>query len=146
MPVLRPLVGFNKEEILAIARQTGVFDLSAAVGEYCDLVPAKPATRALLPEVLRDEAAMRPEAGWTALVAARTSSTCARLDEATLGPAGLETDRIDPEEPRSSTCAPRRPSRPGTGRGRSTSIFQQALEASAPSTAGRATSWSARSA
>jgi thiamine biosynthesis protein ThiI len=58
MPLLRPLLGFNKEEILALARRIGVYDLSAAVAEYCDLMPEKPNTRAALRDVLRDEAAL----------------------------------------------------------------------------------------
>lgn len=95
LPVLRPLIGFNKEEIVAIARQAGIFDLSSAVGEYCDLVPKKPATRALLPEVLREEAAMDPKR-LAAAVAGRVSFDLRNLDEATLGPSVLETDRIDP--------------------------------------------------
>lgn len=56
MPVLRPLLGFNKEEIMDLARRIGVYELSAAVAEYCDLMPPKPNTRAELPDVLRDEA------------------------------------------------------------------------------------------
>lgn len=56
--VLRPLLGFNKEEIMDLARRIGVYDLAAAVAEYCDLMPAKPATRAALRDVLRDEAAL----------------------------------------------------------------------------------------
>jgi tRNA uracil 4-sulfurtransferase len=58
MMVLRPLVGFNKEEIMELARRIGIYDLAAAVAEYCDLMPPKPATRAALRDVLRDEAAM----------------------------------------------------------------------------------------
>ena len=46
MPVLRPLLGFNKEEILDLARRIGIYELSAAVAEYCDLAPPKPNTRA----------------------------------------------------------------------------------------------------
>ncbi len=56
--VLRPLLGFNKEEIMDLARRIGIYDLSAAVAEYCDLMPPKPATRAALRDVLRDEAAL----------------------------------------------------------------------------------------
>ncbi|HEY0513667.1 MAG TPA: THUMP domain-containing protein [Thermoanaerobaculia bacterium] len=56
VPVLRPLLGFNKEEILDLARRIGVYELSAAVAEYCDLMPSKPNTRAALDDVLRDEA------------------------------------------------------------------------------------------
>jgi thiamine biosynthesis protein ThiI len=58
LPVLRPLLGFNKEEILEIARRIGIYELSAAVAEYCDLAPPKPNTRAALQDVLRDEAAL----------------------------------------------------------------------------------------
>ena len=93
MPVLRPLVGFNKEEILGIARKTGVFDLAAAVGEYCDLAPRRPATRASLAEVLRGEAAMTP-GRLEELVEARKVFDLRDLDESALGPTGLETDRI----------------------------------------------------
>ena len=93
MPVLRPLAGFNKDEILAVARKTGVFDLSAAVGEYCDLLPKRPATRASLAEVLRGEAAMTP-GRLEELVEARRIFELRGLDESALGPAGLETDRI----------------------------------------------------
>ncbi|HEX4964475.1 MAG TPA: THUMP domain-containing protein [Thermoanaerobaculia bacterium] len=60
MPVLRPLLGFNKEEILETARRIGIYDLAAAVAEYCDLMPVRPATRAILQDVLRDEAALDP--------------------------------------------------------------------------------------
>jgi tRNA uracil 4-sulfurtransferase len=56
--VLRPLLGFNKEEIMDLARRIGIYDLSAAVAEYCDLMASKPATRAALRDVLRDEAAL----------------------------------------------------------------------------------------
>jgi thiamine biosynthesis protein ThiI len=58
IPVLRPLLGFNKEEIMELARRIGIYELSAAVAEYCDLMSPKPATRAALRDVLRDEAAV----------------------------------------------------------------------------------------
>ncbi|MDQ7008288.1 MAG: THUMP domain-containing protein [Acidobacteriota bacterium] len=44
--MLRPLVGFNKEEIIARSREIGTHDLCAGVPEYCALVPRKPATGA----------------------------------------------------------------------------------------------------
>ncbi len=56
--VLRPLLGFNKEEIMDLARRIGIYELSAAVSEYCDLAPPKPTTRAALQDVLNDEAAL----------------------------------------------------------------------------------------
>jgi thiamine biosynthesis protein ThiI len=85
MPVLRPLVGFNKDEILGAARKVGVFDLSAAVGEYCDLVPRKPATKASL--------AVTP-GRLEELIDARSVFELRSLDESALGPSGLETDRV----------------------------------------------------
>jgi thiamine biosynthesis protein ThiI len=54
--LLRPLVGFNKDEILALARRIGTFETSKVVGEYCDLVPRRPATAARLEAVLAQEA------------------------------------------------------------------------------------------
>ncbi len=54
-PILRPLVGFNKDEILAIARRIGTFDLSKQVGEYCAMVPSKPATAAALGVIQQEE-------------------------------------------------------------------------------------------
>jgi thiamine biosynthesis protein ThiI len=53
--LLRPLVGFNKDEIVALARQLGTFELSKAVGEYCAMVPSRPATGASLRAVLAEE-------------------------------------------------------------------------------------------
>jgi thiamine biosynthesis protein ThiI len=43
-PVLRPLLGFHKEEILGRAHEIGTHDLSAHVREYCDVVPDRPVT------------------------------------------------------------------------------------------------------
>ncbi len=60
LTVLRPLIGSNKEEIIALTRRIGTFELSRVVGEYCALVPRKPATRASLAEVEEQEARMEP--------------------------------------------------------------------------------------
>ena len=56
LPILRPLVTCNKEEIIAQSRAIGTHDLSKAVGEYCAIVPRRPATHASLGIVLREEA------------------------------------------------------------------------------------------
>jgi len=55
LPILRPLVGFNKNEILAIAREIGTYELSKQVGEYCAMVPSKPATAARLASIQSEE-------------------------------------------------------------------------------------------
>lgn len=59
-PVLRPLVSFNKEEIIQRAREIGTHDLSAKVGEYCAMVPSKPATRARAAQIDHEEASLNP--------------------------------------------------------------------------------------
>jgi thiamine biosynthesis protein ThiI len=55
LPIFRPLIGFHKDEIIALANRIGTGPLSAAVGEYCAIVPRRPATAARLADVLRQE-------------------------------------------------------------------------------------------
>ena len=56
--ILRPLVGFNKDEIIAVAERIGTAELSKVVHEYCDLAPSRPATRAALETLALEEARM----------------------------------------------------------------------------------------
>jgi thiamine biosynthesis protein ThiI len=58
LPILRPLVGFNKDEILALARRIGTYELSKQVGEYCAMVPARPATAAATGVIEAEEACL----------------------------------------------------------------------------------------
>ncbi len=62
LPVLRPLVGFHKEEILERARHIGTYDISERVREYCSVAPDRPVT-ASSPEDARaqEEAVGRAE-------------------------------------------------------------------------------------
>jgi thiamine biosynthesis protein ThiI len=46
LPVFRPLLGFDKEEIIARARMIGTASLSEQVKEYCAIAPGKPVTAA----------------------------------------------------------------------------------------------------
>ncbi len=62
LPLLRPLVGLDKEEIIESAREIGTFELSAAVQEYCALVPGKPTTRAKLSTIEEIEAGLDTQA------------------------------------------------------------------------------------
>lgn len=94
LPILRPLLGFNKEEIIALAKRMGTHDLSAAMGEYCDLMPRRPATRAVLKDILRDEAAMDAEGLLDELVDARTIFDLRRIDPDAAGAPALETEGI----------------------------------------------------
>ena len=59
-PVLRPLVGFDKEEIIRIARRIGTAALSARVREYCAILEGKPVTAAKVVAVDREEAPLDP--------------------------------------------------------------------------------------
>ena len=93
LPVLRPLLGFNKEEILVITRSTGVHDLAAAVGEYCDMVPKHPTTRATLREIRQDEEKLDPKL-LQDLVASRIIWRLRDLPPEALAPSALETDRV----------------------------------------------------
>lgn len=42
LPVLRPLIGFDKSEILSLARRIGTYDLCEGVPEFCALSNSKP--------------------------------------------------------------------------------------------------------
>ena len=61
-PVLRPMVAWNKEEIIALARRIGTHDGSSRVPEYCGLqAPTGPAIYARLEEVEAAEAELDDE-------------------------------------------------------------------------------------
>lgn len=45
IPVLRPLIGYNKQDIVQIAREIGTAELSEGVEEFCALSGSAPATR-----------------------------------------------------------------------------------------------------
>jgi thiamine biosynthesis protein ThiI len=55
IPILRPLIGFDKEDVVKIARQIGTYELSILPSAGCTAVPNKPATRAKLEDVLEEE-------------------------------------------------------------------------------------------
>ena len=81
LPVLRPLLGFHKEEILDRAREIGTHDLSARVREYCDLVPQRPVTASSPEAAAAQEAAVGFE----------------ELDEAIAGAAVHDVRALRPE-------------------------------------------------
>jgi tRNA uracil 4-sulfurtransferase len=58
LPVLRPLIGFDKEEIIARARHIGTAALSEQVKEYCAIAPGYPVTAASIARVDREEQRM----------------------------------------------------------------------------------------
>jgi tRNA uracil 4-sulfurtransferase len=55
LPVLRPLIGFDKEEIIERARHIGTAALSEQVKEYCAIAPGRPATAASIARIDAEE-------------------------------------------------------------------------------------------
>lgn len=55
MPVLRPLVGLDKVEIIDYAKRIGTYELSIGPGAGCKAVPRGPSTGAALKRVIREE-------------------------------------------------------------------------------------------
>jgi len=55
IPILRPLIGLDKEDIVKIAKKIGTYDLSILPSDECDAVPKKPTTKANLERILKEE-------------------------------------------------------------------------------------------
>ncbi len=55
LPIVRPLVGLDKQEIEAIAREIGTYAISTRPGVCCQAVPDRPATRTSLLQIQREE-------------------------------------------------------------------------------------------
>lgn len=55
IPILRPLIGFDKEDVVKIARKIGTYELSILPSAGCSAVPNKPATRARFEDILEEE-------------------------------------------------------------------------------------------
>ncbi len=55
MPIIRPLIGFDKEDIIRIAREIGTYEISIMPALSCTIVSEKPATQAKLEDVLTEE-------------------------------------------------------------------------------------------
>jgi thiamine biosynthesis protein ThiI len=92
LPILRPLVGLDKEEIIARSRDIGTYEISATVQEYCDIVPDKPATAASVWNVAADE--QRVEIDFEKLLHGRVVLEARKLDPNALAVADLEIDTI----------------------------------------------------
>ncbi len=92
-PILRPLIGFNKEEIIAQARHIGTYELSAGVEEYCAIVPRNPATNATLPVIEAEEAKLDHDR-LVQIFDERTKTDLRTLELTGLGRADLEVTGI----------------------------------------------------
>ncbi len=64
LPVYRPLIGFDKQEIIDVARKIGTFETSSLPYEDCCTVftPRHPATRPKMEKILEGEALLDSEA------------------------------------------------------------------------------------
>lgn len=54
-PVLTPLLGFDKQEIVNIAKDIGTFDINLEPVACCHAVPQQPMTKARLDKVIQEE-------------------------------------------------------------------------------------------
>src|SRR6267143_2626138 len=60
-PVLRPLIGFDKQDIVDKAKEIGTYEVSKGP-EICDLLgPPRPSTHARLDQILGEEAKLDPD-------------------------------------------------------------------------------------
>ena len=55
IPILRPLLTYDKQEIMDLAKEIGTYDLSILPSNNCSAVPNKPATSAKLDKILEEE-------------------------------------------------------------------------------------------
>ncbi|HTT14474.1 MAG TPA: hypothetical protein VMG81_01660 [Thermoplasmata archaeon] len=55
LPIVRPLIGFDKQEIEAVAKSIGTYGISTRPGVCCQAVPDKPATRSNLVQIEAEE-------------------------------------------------------------------------------------------
>lgn len=60
LPVMRPLVGLDKTEIIRLAERIGTAALSARIKEYCAILQGKPVTAAKVRAVDSEEAPLDP--------------------------------------------------------------------------------------
>lgn len=60
LPIMRPLIGFDKQEIIAKAQEIGTYEISILPHEDCCTlyVPKHPATKARLIDILKNEASL----------------------------------------------------------------------------------------
>ena len=60
IPIIRPLLGMDKEEIVGIGREIGTFGKEFSPAGCCDIVPDKPSTKARLERILEEEEKIIP--------------------------------------------------------------------------------------
>lgn len=93
LPILRPLIGANKDEIIRAAERIGTAPLSAVIHEYCAMVPARPATTSKLDVVASEETYLDP-ALLERVIAERRVLDLRALDLSAYSDPALEVDAI----------------------------------------------------
>ncbi|MBU1493173.1 MAG: tRNA 4-thiouridine(8) synthase ThiI [Actinobacteria bacterium] len=89
IPIIRPLVALRKEEIIAIARRIGTFDMSIRTKEVCDLSGgSRVATRASARDLAAAAGTIEPELMETVLGTLRTVEASRWTPGMPFGPVG----------------------------------------------------------
>jgi thiamine biosynthesis protein ThiI len=96
LPILRPLVGANKDEIIRLAELIGTAQLSAVVGEYCAMAASRPATTSRAAVIADEEAKLDP-AVLAAAIERRSVLDLRSLDVESRGIPELEVTAIAPD-------------------------------------------------
>ncbi len=100
LPILRPVVGMNKEEIIELSKIVGTFEQASQVQEHCAMVARGPATAAKLEEIEAEEGRLA-ESGIDELIAhlvrERSIFDLCRLDLLAERAPALEIDAL-PED------------------------------------------------
>ncbi len=99
LPILRPLAGSNKGEIIEQAHRIGTGELSAKVEEYCALTPRRPATAARRGQVEKeegalDEALLERAVQGREVIDLRAAEAEAEAATGEAGASSLETDHV----------------------------------------------------
>jgi thiamine biosynthesis protein ThiI len=55
LPILRPLIGLDKNDVIKIAREIGTYELSISPSFDCSAVPYKPSTQSKIEKILCEE-------------------------------------------------------------------------------------------
>ena len=55
IPILRPLIGLDKEDVIKIGKEIGTYDLSILPSDGCSAVPHRPATQAKPDQIVSEE-------------------------------------------------------------------------------------------
>jgi len=97
-PVLRPLIGFDKLDIIGVAERIGTAVLSARAIEECNITPVRPATSSRAQRLTREEAGMEGGALQAQLERVRQGVTRLPLRSLRPGEGYLEVAPIEPDD------------------------------------------------